>query len=358
MQSRFINQEPKTMKKNKFGDSKITLGYLFMVIFLITKDVEAIDQNIQMKALFEGQNIYGPSVLFDQKNKKYEMWYFGWHDEGQVNDRIYYRSSKSGLDFGASNKYDVVYTGETLENQSPLAKKIGVNHVGDPSVTKIKNEVTGQYQYTMFFTVCLGGCKQKDNQVWSIVSNDGKNWLFPTPLLSSTLGSAEPTGIFDPDPKTGRIWRVVYTDRLDPKKIKMVNVGGNRKVIGNPITLYSLPKEIKGVVSGAELKRIGNKLHLFFNRHVGTGANYKIIIEKVTAPTYTSFQQENSTSTISVIDHGPGSPFCSATTPSVYVTGSDSYNLYFGLARRRNNGMCIPSNHKNMIVWRQKLGVK
>jgi hypothetical protein len=201
----------------------------------------------------------------------------------------------------------------------------------------------------MFMTVCMDPCEEKDNQVWSIVSFDGINWKSPIPLLTSDLGPAEPSAIYDPDPKSGRVWRVFYTDRLDARKIKMVEVNANRRIIKRPQVVYTAAKDFEGTLSGVEIKELNGSFHLFFNvHHLNSSKVYSLNIYKVESQNLTKFTGPASP----VVVHEKGSHICAATTPGILPRKDGTYHLLMGLVNRSSNQKCDLTGHRTMHIWK------
>jgi predicted GH43/DUF377 family glycosyl hydrolase len=118
--------------------------------------------------IIDSVNVYSPSVIFDEQENIYKMWYSGWISNNQTNDNIYYATSNDGINWtpngtalthGEGGSYDDI-------------------HVGDPSVVKFKNGVTGTYQYFMFYTVASSACIYPNcyGTIALAISSDGLTW--------------------------------------------------------------------------------------------------------------------------------------------------------------------------------------
>jgi hypothetical protein len=144
-----------------------TLRYLVVLAMIfVALSVTCADTIVSETLMFTGMNIYSPSLIYD--NGVYKMWYGGWQTQSDYpNDKIYYRTSTDNVNWSAP--ITVLTPGDIGPN---------VVHVNDPSVTKHFNTTSGQWQYTMFYTICINTCHPADNQVWSSVSGDGIHWLY------------------------------------------------------------------------------------------------------------------------------------------------------------------------------------
>ncbi len=293
------------------------------------------DTLIEAKSLFIGANIYSPTVIIDANVSK--MWYSAWQVVGSYNDRIYYRTS---VDRSNWSSYKEVLSPAML---SPL-----VTHVTDPSITKHWNATSGQYQYTMFYTACISAAAnqtcdlQAGNQIWSSVSADGIRWTDHKVLLSSGLGSAEPSAIVDQQ-TDGTFWKVYYADRLDPGSIKVARVDGNRNAIG-AFVAYSGTE----TVANPEVRYFNGTWHLFFNVYTGSfnGFPTRGDIKKATGTTNTHFA--NAQTVIS----NSGSPFCATIGPGVSAVSGNIYDIYFGLNTIQADGTCDFTKNTSIHRWR------
>jgi len=177
--------------------------------------------------------------------------------------------------------------------------------VGDPSV--LVEYIQGKKQYTMFLTVCVDRsiehneklkCRQQDNEIWSVISNDGINWNIPVKFITNTtpgnegLGSGEPSVIIDNKGK--RHYKIYYNQRTPETsyKIQVSYADGLRKLIRMPDssvgkTVYTNGNEQAvspdsfNMVSSPEVEFINNKWMLIFNNWGFNGDELKIDIYKI-----------------------------------------------------------------------------
>jgi hypothetical protein len=246
-----------------------TLRYLaVLALIFVALSVTSADTIISENSMFTGFNIYSPTVIYD--NGVYKMWYGGWQTQSDYpHDKIYYRTST-----------DNVHWSPSITVLTPADIGSNVAHVNDPSVTKHFNTTNGQWQYTMFYTICINTCHQADNQIWSSVSTDGINWKFNQTLLAGSPGPSEPSAVVEAPQLNGGFWKVYYEDRLDQPKIKMVSVDGNRHAVsGSVLVVYTLPPNVGVGVSIAnpEVKLVNGTWQLFFNAYLPTEADiYKV----------------------------------------------------------------------------------
>ena len=270
------------------------------------------DTALDEQSMISGVNIYAPTVIRD--GTVYKLWYGGWQDGG-FNDQIYFRTST-----------DNVYWSPPLTVLTPADISPTAVHVNDPSVTLVFDPASKEWQYTMFYTVCMQPCNQSDNQIWSSVSSNGADWIFHQPLLTSTHGSAEPSAVAVMSEDA--TWKVYYVDRDDASKVKMVKVGADRKVASGPFTVY---ENAVLTLSGAEVRQIGSSWTLFFNSFF---ADHVDIYKSVSA------SNEQWPSTFSTIISKTGPLWCAAMTPGVLPASATDYDLYYGLTPRAPGGEC------------------
>lgn len=323
---------------------------IFALAILLLHPIAQADQVLSMNLLFGGHNIYGPNVLYDHQAGVYKMWYMGWATSGQTQDYIYYRTSGNGADWSPAL---ISLTPGHLNGKPGV--DVQVKHTGDPSVTKHYNAHNGTYQYTMFLTVCKNNCTEtlasNDNEIWSMVSTDGVNWLYPKVLLRSAKGPAEPHAIVDPNGDT--FWKVYYADRLDSSKIKMAKVSGNRDVLSIQ-TVYTNPAHL-GAVSGPEVHNINGSWRIFFNTHNGSDAlhgdpsraDYRVDILEARSASNELWPSSPNGLVLNGIQPGTG---CATSTPGVVSHGA-SYELFFGYANRRADGVCENTRHNSIHKW-------
>lgn len=278
--------------------------------------------------LFSGRNVYAPTLMRD--GQEYKMWYGGWQTDGDFpNDRIYYRTSSDNQTWSAPV---TVLT----PSQIPAPSGKTVVHVNDPSVTKHQNAVNGVWQYTMFYTVCVAPCEQRDNQIWSAVSADGITWEYPQALLAGDTGPSEPSAIVDSG--TGGFWKVYYVDRLNATKVQMATVTGDRQATAVQI-VYSGSQTL----SGSEVRFFNGKWHLFNNLfsadHVDIGvttSNDNTLWQSALQPLFTNTNTGR----------------CATVAPGVLPAEGNQYDLYFGLSSGMVAGSCDLSKQQSIQRWR------
>ncbi len=315
---------------------------LALTLLLLCTTAARADTVLDTRSLFGGRNPYAPTVILD--GGTYKMWYSGWQTQADYpNDRIYYRTSVDNTSWSAP-----------LTVLQPASIGPSVTHVGDPSVTKHFNGVSGTWQYTMFYTVCVNPCEQQHNQVWSSVSSDGINWHTHIPLLQSGSGPAEPSAIIDPQ-GDGTFWKVYYLDRFDPLRVKMVRVNGNRNGFAVQV-VYTYPRQPVdiNVISSAEVRPINGKWQLFFNAFQGPAGNPGgVPLMRVDLYKVESFSNESwGSNPYEVLISNGGPTHCATTTPGVLPAGGTDYHLYFGLVPRNADGTCMDlSTHNSIQRW-------
>ncbi|NOT88122.1 MAG: hypothetical protein HOP03_08060 [Lysobacter sp.] len=220
--------------------------------------------------------------------------------------------------------------------------------MADPSVTKHWNNLSGRYQYTMFYTVCMKFPPQQTcdpqagNQIWSSVSSNGIEWGAHKMLLSSGLGSAEPSAIIDQQ-ADGSFWKVYYADRLNLGVIKMAKVDGNRNAISASVVYAS-----NETMTNPEVRFFNGQWHLFFNVYTGSPNGYQLRgdIKKAIGATNTNFHSAQT------IIANSGSPYCATIGPSITPAGGNTYDLYFGLNQTQANDICDFTKNISIHRWR------
>ena len=284
--------------------------------------------------LFAGRNIYSPTVIFDDQEQIYKMWYGGWQTQSDYpNDHIFYRSS-----------VDSVRWSDPVTVVSPKSVLPTGVHANDPNVTKTYNTLSKTYQYTMFYTFCTGGCTDAESSIWSAVSADGLNWYYHQAVM--TGGTTNPSVIYEPG-AGGAIWKLYFINRVEGAlNVKMVPIGGARTPVGSPSVVHSPANTTVGDV---EVRKVGGVWQLFYNK---MGLNLTDI--------YVA-QSKNNTSFAAPA--APflvmqGSPvFCAALTPGILPTGGSNYKMFFSLTQLPlNAGQCDLSNRTlAMQLWNLSL---
>lgn len=273
-----------------------------------------------------GKNIYAPHVVYH--NGQYMMWYGGWTSGSDYpNDRIYLKTSRDGKNWS-----------EPTEVLNP--KQINPNgvHVNDPSVVIDKNQANGLYQFTMAYTYTASAHDQSRSEVWTSVSPDGINWYYHQPLLNSSLGSAEPSIITDPDNVAGTLWKVYYVDRMEPTQVKMVKVRGSRTALPSQ-TVFSRPAQ---VISSVDVKFFNNKWQLFFNVFQA-GAAPSILagidLYKVVSNRNDSWASNTEVSVFQTLPSRDQN-VCGTITPAILPLSGAVFEVFFGIVPRNGKAFC------------------
>lgn len=308
------------------------LKNIVLMLFLVTPAASAmIGKHGQPVAIFSGRNVYSPSILFDQEDRTFKMWYGGWQRNSDYpNDRIYYRVSRDGIRW--SNPTTVLSPSQVLPNG---------NHVNDPSVVKVINGISGKPQYTMFYTLCIDPCKvNAHNQIWSSVSLDGLNWQYHKPLFT-TKGAAVPSAITIGSGHRA-VWRVYYSNTAEsmnnPTNFFMADVDGNRVAVTKDLIVYSYNKP--GVIANPEVRELAGAWGLFFNvYHTRSGA------KRVTGDIYLAKSPSSrywpSGSERALVLNDPDGPICATVAPGVVpVDESGVFLMQYGQALYSPGGEC------------------
>ena len=283
-----------------------------------------------MSTLFAGRNIYAPTVIYDEQEGVYKMWYGGWQSSYDApNDRIYYRYS-----------FDSVNWSVPTTVISPFGVHYAGVHANDPSVTKTYNEITNAWQYTIFYTLCYGGCSDAESEIWSAVSGDGVNWYYHQSVLPN--GATNPSVIYEPD-TNGAVWKLYYINRVEgAQEVKMVQVDGLRFAITTPISVF---QPASTTVGDLEVRQIAGVWTLFYNKMGATNVDlyFAESLDNASFPSSSPF----------IVT--AGSPhFCAALTPGVLPLSGGSYKLFFSLTEMplNNQGNCDLQNRTQAIqLW-------
>jgi hypothetical protein len=300
-----------------------------LIAVLLFAGVAFADTVLRMDWLFNGAAIYSPTLIRDPQNGLYKMWYGGWQDTNvnQGHDFIYYRDSADNYNWSG---FVIV-----LE---PWQVTSNAMHVNDPSVTKHFNTSNGQWQYTMFYTLCVSPCSQSQNEIWSSTGADGIHWYNHQLLLSGPLGPAEPAAIIDPQPD-GTFWKVYYADRGDDTKMKMASVNGNRTATKVQVVFTSPGGQ---VISSPEVRNVNGVWDLWFNVHFAN----EVDIYKTTSNVNTSWPSSDE-----VLIQNSGPTYCASLTPGVLPESNGQYDMYFGLTSRQSNGGCLFQFTPGIVKW-------
>ncbi len=212
-------------------------------------------------------NNYSPAVTYDDQDQDFKMWYGEQGTDGH--DHILYRVSNDGVNWSGPS---VIYTYIDFANQTGDSPQ-NVVHVNDPSVVKFLNPASNQYQYTMFLTVCGRSGNPctgapSGNDVWSLVSADGINWVAPV-LLAPNLpsGYAQPTApsvILDSSGPSQTAYHVYYGADYTPQgspfsPIFASYVDGNRHPIGDPVAVTNSGYDRTMAYTNPEVAQIGGQ---------------------------------------------------------------------------------------------------
>ena len=286
--------------------------------------------SVQGTTLFGGRNIYAPTVIYDDQEHLYTMWYGGWQtDADYPNDRIFYRTSTDSVTWS---------DGAMVVSPKDAAHPGGV-HVNDPSVTKTYNALVNVWQYTMFYTYCYGGCSDAESEIWSTVSTDGVHWSLHQPVLKA--GATNPSVIYEPS-ANGTIWKLYYINRVEgAREVKMAQVSGYRTPIGVPISVF---RPASTTIGDVEVRNIGGVWNLFYNKMGFT--NVDVYLAK--SSSNTSF-----TTGAPFIATGGSTVFCAALTPGILPLANGTYKFFFSLTEMPlTAGQCDLSNRtRAMQLW-------
>jgi len=323
---------------------------LFFVVFLFLNSKVHADTVTGAADAFSGPNVYSPSVLYDNQEGDYKMWYGGWQVATQNQDHIYYRASGDGVNWPSG--YIEVLTPEFVSQryQELTGRAIALTHVNDPSVTKHFNQASGTYQYTMFFTACNTPCEADGqngvpNHIWSVVSADGVNWDFPQPLNpplpSGVYGDTTPSAIFDDSDPNNPNWQVYFgvssSQGLD--NAYLVYVNGNRIPAGSAFSVFNYNGA--GLVANPHVMTVGSTWYLIFN----TSNNYAGF------DIYYSTSSTNSWYGASPLVANDGNPFCATIAPAGLALSNTQYFLYFGdVVGEVSNGNYICNFSHNQTI--------
>ena len=314
-------------------------------ILLASLGDAAVAQTVQSQTqLFTGTNIYASNVIYDAQTSQYKMWYGGWQTSGYTDDRIFYRTSSNGTSWSS---YSTVLTVTTFQQKVLQRNGVSISaaHVNNPSVTKFINGVTGQYQYTMFFTICLNPCGTGAGvqQIWSMTSPDGVNWDYPIQLnITFTDGSSDPiaaNAVASSNGPAGTVWRV-QTGVLSgaTNKIYLVYVDGNRVPIGNATAVLT---SSGALAQNPSRIYVGGQWYMFYNRE-NAYSGYDVW--------YTTSSNDQSWSGETPLIVANNAPICAVQTPQALATGANTFNLYMGFANAVGSG-CGFTAHGSIGSW-------
>ncbi len=312
----------------------ITLAALLGALAIFALPASA-DTVIARYTQFTGRNIYSPDVLYDSRIDNYVMWSGGW--QSSVNgghDYIYYRESTNH----SPNSWGAPQTAIV-----PADIGSNVSHVNDPSVTEFANGVTGQVQYTMFFTVCMSPCIQGgDNQIWSAVSNNGISWTGYQVLLSGeSSGPADPSALYTSS--GSGVWLVYYANRLgNCNDMNAAVVDGSRGATSIS-TVFSVSSGCVSAPSVANFTDAAGDWHLFYDG--GTTVNVFDIYEAKS-----SSDLSWKTSSLLIANSSSG-PICGTATPFALPAGGQDYELYFGELAATSAGCTESDNFTSIQGW-------
>lgn len=293
----------------------------------------AADSVTSMHIAFWSINVYSATVILD--NGVYKMWYGGWESPGQWNDAIYYRTSADGVTW--SNSQTVVVPGRVLA---------GAVDANDPTVTKHYNAISKQYQYTMFYTLCVAPCDgdhPSNNQTWSAVSSDGVFWQYHKPLMT-TNGASEPSAIITGPQQDGTFWQVYYMDVAGTnKQVSMANVSGDRTVLKTRV-VYTTHQTL----ANPEVRQIGGNWVLFTNVYTPQGRADIYNIQSNSNLSWAGALQPV------VVNNGPA--ICATYAPGVLPLTGNAYAMYFGNTHTNpSTSGCSSSQSTSMQAWTLQL---
>ena len=290
------------------------------------------DSVTSMHIAFWSTNVYSATVILD--NGVYKMWYGGWESPGQWNDAIYYRTSADDVNW--SNPQTVVVPGKVLT---------GAVDANDPTVTKHYNAISKQYQYTMFYTLCVAPCNgdPSNNQTWSAVSSDGVFWQYHKRLMT-THGASEPSAIIAGPQQDGTFWQVYYMDVAGTnKQVSMANVSGDRTVLQQR-AVYTTNQTL----ANPEVRQIGGQWVLFTNVYTPQG---RADIYNIQSNSNLSWAGELQPV---VVNSGPA--ICATFAPGVLPITGNTYAMYFGNTHTNpSTSACSSSQSTSMQAWTLQL---
>ena len=316
----------------------------FKLTFLATIFGLVIAFGANAEVIFHEPGDFSPSgidVMYDAQQRIYKMWYYAVDPNISKHDIIYYRTS-----------YDKINWSTRIEVLNPLemGAMIGgtVFAVGDPSV--IKESQWGIWTYIMYLTVCRDVCNFSDNEIWSVISTDGVNWILPEPLLKKTTagnynkGASEPSVIVDSS-VSGVHYKVYYTEQglaADLTKIKLAYAGPDRRLIrqaGGQVSKIVYSNHLNKMVSSANLEWINNRWYLFFNMWDADANNLRIDLYRI----YSSNNESFNTRAQSAIVTHPRSPnpppYCACTGSGALDLPGPSYEVFYA-KYKPVNGLC------------------
>ena len=302
------------------------------------------DTVVDQRQIFEGRNVYAPTLLFDSQENIYKMWYGGWQSQSDYpNDSVYYRTSSDGYNW--SSPQTVLSPGQVAPDAI---------HINDPSVTKTMNGVNGEYQYTMFYVNCVAPCNNySQNQIWSAVSSDGINWQYHQPLITDSQGASTPSAVVDPQ-SDGTFWKVYYSntteDGAQPVTVFLAKIGGNRSVISEDEPVFKFPKLNGGVMANPDVKFVAGSWQLFFNVYnVIPGFRHTTHdIYKVRSSTNMSWSADD---VVPLIVNNPAGNVCGTIAPGILpIDSPGQYLIQFGQTPY-SGGDCDLSQQSSMQQW-------
>lgn len=305
---------------------------------------------------FNGPNVYSPFVMYDFEEGVCKMWYGGWQADQQFQDHIYYRTSSDCVNW--SDNYTEVLTPDGISQlyQQNTQQYVSFTHVNDPSVSKHFNPVSQTYLYTMFFTACYAPCADNSdgrgvpNSIWSVVSADGVNWGYPTPLNptlpDNVYGDATPSIIVNNSDQYNVYWSVYFSvsSSTGGNSIYLVNADGNRSATGSAFSVFNYydPPRFGGNPS---VFTLGSTWYLLFNTINDYGG---FDISYATSSTNDWTQSGASPLVVST-----NNPICGAVAPAALPTSSTQYYLYLSIVDEtytNSNGNVICNLAKNHTV--------
>lgn len=285
------------------------------------------DSVLSMHIAFWSINVYSATVILD--NGVYKMWYGGWESPGQWADAIYYRTSTDGVNW--TNPQTVVEAGKVLA---------GAVDANDPTVTKHYNAISKQYQYTMFYTLCVAPCGgAANNQTWSAVSSDGIFWQYHKPLMTAN-GPATPSAIITGPQKDGTFWQVYYMETAaNNGQVHMANVSGDRTVLQQRV-VYTTDKTL----ANPEVREIGGRWVLFSNVYTPQGRADIYNIQSTSNLSWTGELQPV------VVNDGPS--ICGTYAPGILPLTGNTYAMYLGnTPTTPSTSGCSSSHSTSMNAW-------
>jgi len=283
----------------------------FLLIFGILLGLSArADTVLQMNQMVTGSNVYAPSVLFDQQENKYKMWYGGWQlTSDSPHDNIYYRESTNGINWGGYTK--------VLDHST-----YSMFHVNDPTVIKAWNGALNRWMYWMFFTGIACDptiCSITNHHIYAVSGFDGKTWGG----FQKVIDGYGTNGVFAPsvvslNDTNGTFWLYYQMTGVADRIILTQLTAGTVGVSTQEVYVSSFDGAHNPDVS----RKPDGTWTMMYNR---IDTNNAFHIWKLTSTNGIDWTNDT------LILYSGCSPFCVATTPNHRWLNNSNYYLYYGL---------------------------